>query len=172
MKNTIAFQKGILCTPDIKIDNRNMAMTVQAELMKFGYMLTQDALEQLGYSDAADIKEFYAEVIDYLKEMTGGLRSYAPIYPGFPTQVMEMSEYELWLNQLIGYYTGGSFTANAWTKTKQSAFEHVNYKMIEKKASGNLVPIFHLFLENLTKITEEKDFETSQDSKISLISVP
>lgn len=152
-KNIIAFQKGFLCTPDIRVDNRNMAMTVQAELMKFGYMLTEDAFIQLGHSDASDIKEFYAEVIDYLKEMTGGKRDYTPIYPGFPEQVMEMSEFELWFNQLVGYYMGGSFTPNEWTKTKQSAFEHVKYKMIASGTEEDFQRIFLTLVSSGTSLT-------------------
>lgn len=142
MKNTIAFQHKLLVVPNAGVDNRNMAMGVQAELMSFGFMLTQDALQQLGYADAADIKDFYNEVIAYLKKMTGGQRNYRPIYEGFPQQVMEMSETELWINQLIGYWSGGSFTPNEWTKTKPTAFEHVEYKMINSGTEKDFLNIF------------------------------
>ena len=141
-KNIIAFQKNFIVVPSIGIDNRNLAMMVQAELMQFGYMLSQDALHQIGYADAADIKDFHNEVIQYLKEMTGGLRNYKPVYSGFPQQVMEMSEFELWFNQLIGYYTGGTFQADEWTKTKGTAFEQVKYKIIE---SGSKISFEHIF---------------------------
>ena len=129
-KNVIAFQKGFVVFSNKGIDNRAMAMTVQAELMQFGYILNNEALATLGYSDAADIKEFHNEVISYLKDITGGTRNYQPIYKGFPQQVMEISEYDLWLNQMIGYFLGGSFPANEWTKTKGTAFEHIKYKEI------------------------------------------
>ena len=152
-KNIIAFQKGIIVTSNIGVDNRNLAMIVQAELMHFGYMLDQDALDQLGHSDAADIKDFHDEVIDYLKEMTGGKRDYRPIYSGFPTQVMEMSEHELWVNQLIGYWSGGSFTANEWTKTKGSAFEHVKYKIVASGTEEDFQGIFTTLAKSGTSLT-------------------
>jgi hypothetical protein len=53
-----------------------------------------------------------------------------------------MSEFELWLNQIIGYYSGGSFTANEWTKTKDTAFEHVKYKMITSSTEQDFDLIF------------------------------
>ena len=153
MRNVIAFQKNILVTPNIGIDNRNLAMMVQSELMQFGYMLSQDALNQLGHSDAADIQDFHNEVINYLKEMTGGQRDYRPVYSGFPQQVMAMSEFELWWNQLVGYYRGGTFTANEWTEAKGTAFEHVKYKMIEAGTEDDFKNIFTVLAKSGTSLT-------------------
>lgn len=141
-KNVIAFQKGFIITPEVGIDNRSMAMMVQAELMRFGYMLNDQAFTQLGKSDSADIIDFHNQIIEYLKLMTGGMRDYKPIYSGFPQQVMEMSEYELWVNQLIGYWTGGSFTAKEYPKQRGTAFEQVNYKMILPGTEEDFKKIF------------------------------
>lgn len=153
MRNTIAFQKGIIVIPSIGIDNRNLAMTVQAELMQFGYMLTQDAFQQLGYADAFYIKEFHNEIIDYLKLMTGSQHNYKPVYSGFPQQVMEMSELELWVNQIVGYLTGGTFKADEWTKTKGTAFEQVNYKMIDSGNEEDFKNIFTSLAKAGTSLT-------------------
>lgn len=153
MRNVIAFQKKMVVTPNTGVDNRNLAMMVQAELMQFGYMLNQEALDQLGHADAADIKDFHNEVIDYLKEMTGGKRDYRPVYSGFPQQVMEMSECELWINQLIGYWTGGTFNANEWTKTKGTAFEHVKYKEILPGTEEDFKHIFTSLVKSGTSLT-------------------
>lgn len=152
-RNVIAFQNRILVVPNSGIDNRSMAMTVQAELMKFGFMLDSYALPALGAADAADIQDFHNEVIDYLNEMTGGGRDYKPIYPGFPQQVMDMSEYELWRNQLIGYWTGGSFDAPPELESRKAAFEHVNYKMIGLGSEEAFKNIFKTLLASGTSLT-------------------
>lgn len=152
-KHVIAFQNRILVVPNAGVDNRSMAMTTQAELMKFGFMLDSYALAALGAADAADIKNFYREVIDYLKEIMGGARSYQPIYPGFPQQVMDMTEYELWRNQLIGYWTGGSFNAPPELEPRKAAFEHVEYKMIGLGSEANFNSIFNQLLKSGTSIT-------------------
>jgi len=152
-KNVIAFQKGLVVVPNNGIDNRNLAMMCQAELMRFGYMLDSDALEALGYTDAANIKDFYNEVLDYLKEMTGGQRDYQPIYKGFPTQVIEMSEQQLWFNQLLGYWSGGSFTANEWTRTKSTAFEQVKYRPITLGTEQDFANIFTSLAKAGTSLT-------------------
>lgn len=152
-KNIIAFQKGFIVTPNQGIDNRSMAMNVQAELMKLGFMLDQDALEQLGYSDAADIIDFNNEVINYLLIMMGGKRDYQPFYPGFPQQVMEMSEYECWINQLRYYYSGCKFEPSPWTETKKVAFEHVKYKMISSGTEEQFEGIFKLLCSSGQSLT-------------------
>lgn len=141
-KNIIAFQKGIIVTCDQGIDNRNLAMGVQAELMRFGYMLDQDALNQLGYSDSADIIQFNNEIVEYLLDITGGKHNYQPLYKGFPQQVIESTQFDLWNQQMIHYYSNGKFESNEWTKTKPQAFEQPNYRMLSIANDDMFMDIF------------------------------
>jgi len=131
-----------------------LAMIVQAELMQFGYILTEEALFQLSSSSEEEITKFHNEVIHYLKDMTGGLRNYSPIYPGFPQQVMEMSELELWFNQIIGYLSGGSFIADEYPKQKGTAFERVNYKQIKSGTEQQFMHIFQVLLSSGQSLTD------------------
>jgi hypothetical protein len=141
-KNIVAFQKGLICLPNAAVDNRSLAITVQAELMKFGYMLDQDAFLQLGKADKADIVDFNNEIISYLRYMTGGDHAYAPFYPGFPEQVMEMTEFELWWNQLVYYWSNCKFEAQPWMKPFKTAFETVKYKMLVAGTEESFQKIF------------------------------
>jgi len=141
-KNIIAFQKGFICISNINIDNRSFAMTTQCELMHFGYMLNEDALKQLGYADKFDIISFHNEIINYLLEMTGGKRDYKPFYPGYPQQVMNMSENELLLNQLVYYWSNCKFIINDFSISKPTAFEHFEYKTITDGNESNFSNIF------------------------------
>lgn len=141
-KNIVLLQKGLICLPDAAVDNRSLAITVQAELMKFGYMLDQDAFAQLGKADKADIVDFNNEVINYLRYITGGQRDYKPFYPGFPEQVMEMTESELWVNQFIYYWSNCKFEAQPWMKPFEAAFETVKYKMLTAGTEESFQKIF------------------------------
>lgn len=141
-KNIVCFQKGFIQFNDAGVDNRAVAMTTQAELMRFGYMLDNGAFIMLGKADKADIVDFHNEVIDYLKEMTGGTRTYKPFYPGFPTQVMEMSFYELWDNQILHYITNGKWAPAEWTKPFTTAFETVKYKTVTTGDEAKFLGIF------------------------------
>jgi hypothetical protein len=93
-KNIIQFRNGFVNLPETKSSNYTMAMTVAAELMQFGYILEQEAINNLAAASREDIVEFHNEVIVYLKHMTGANRNFKALYSGFPTQVMEMSK--LW----------------------------------------------------------------------------
>jgi len=142
MKNIICLRNGFICLPDAGVDNRAIAMTTQAELMRFGYMLDQDAFAAMGKADKADIVDFHNEVITYLRKITGGVHSYTPFYPGFPDQVMSMSQYDLWMNQILHYMTNGKWKAPAWSKPFKVAFETVKYKMLTAGDEAKFLGIF------------------------------
>lgn len=141
-KNIVLLQKNQICFKDAHVDNRSIAATVQAELMRFGFMLTQDAFAQMGSADKADIVDFHNEVIDYLRYITGGNRDYKPFYPGFPDQVMQMTERELWINQFVYYWSNCKFEPAPWTEPYKAAFETVKYKMIEAGTEESFQQIF------------------------------
>jgi hypothetical protein len=49
------------------------------------------------------LSDFYFETVDNLKEMVGAKKKFVPMYPNFPTSVMEMVEAELYLNAIRHY---------------------------------------------------------------------
>ena len=143
MKNIICLQKGFICLADAGVDNRTVAMTTQAELMRFGYMLDQDAFQAMGKADKADIVDFHNEVIAYLRKMTGGTHTYLPFYPGFPDQVMSMPQHDLWMNQILHYMTNGKWEAPIWSAPFKVAFETIKYRMISIGDEKKFLNIFH-----------------------------
>lgn len=141
-KNIVLLQNGLICLKNAHVDNRSVAATVQAELMRFGFMLTQDAFAQMGSADKADIIDFHREVIDYLRYITGSSLDYKPFYPGFPQQVMQMTESQLWMDQFIYYWSNCKFQPAPWTEPFATAFETVKYKMIEAGTEESFQKIF------------------------------
>ena len=129
-KNIIQFRNGFVNIPDNGEENKSLAMSVMSELLQFGYMLTPEAIENIAASSAENIKSFYNEVISYLKVMTGSNRNYKPFWPGFPQQVMEKSEFELWIHQIVHYMSNGAYSPNEWTKERPTAFEQPKYHKI------------------------------------------
>lgn len=77
--------------------------TLDANLRKLGYALADDlALALLGASKA-EVKALHDALVPVLKEAKG-VRAYRPMYPNFPTQVMEASEAELYVNAIMHYF--------------------------------------------------------------------
>ncbi len=141
-KNVIQFRNGFVNLPSAKASNYTMAMTVAAELMQFGYILEQAAINNLSAASRENIVEFHNEVIVYLKHMTGSNRNFKALYSGFPTQVMEMSDAELWVNQIVHYLSNGRFIPNEWTKEKPTAFENSKYTKIVEGNEDKFLAIF------------------------------
>jgi len=135
-KNRIAFQKGILVpsTDTIAFATKQQSMTIQAELMKFGYMLTEDALK-------AVTVEWFKDVFPFLKKNLG-VGNYRPFYENFPTQVMEMSHAELYWNAIIHYMSNGTWEPTYELKDRGFEFENVKFKMIELGTEEDFALIF------------------------------
>ena len=140
-RNTIALRHGFIWLQNADQDNLAMAMSVNEQLMIYGYMLDQDAFNQLKSASTADIIDFNTEVVEWLREMTGG-SGFKSLYGNFPTDVMSMSRYELFLNQILHYWTACEFLPAG--KPQEKAFEQVNYKML---TSGNLQKFMKIFTD-------------------------
>lgn len=141
-KNVIQFQKGFINLPIAKNDNRGLAMSVVSELMQFGYVLSPDAIDMLSSASIEDIISFHDEVISYLKKMTGSNRNYTPFWKGFPQEVMDKSEFELWLHQIVHYMSNGEYEPSDWTKERPTAFEQPKLYTINAGSEDKFLSIF------------------------------
>lgn len=130
-KNIVALQKGFVAPSNDGMDNRIAVATVQSHLMQWGYMLDQDAFTELSKSDLSFITNFNDEVISYLKEAMGGKRDYKPLYKNFPQEVMSMSDFELYINAILHYWSNGEWEPSTVTYEKPIAFENIKYTLIK-----------------------------------------
>lgn len=141
-KNIVALQKGLVAPSNDGMDNRIAVATVQSHLMQWGYMLDQDAFAELAKSDLSFIVNFNDEVISYLKDVTGGKRNYQPLYKNFPQEVMSMSDFELYLNAILHYWSNGEWEPSTVTYEKEIKFEKIKYNMIKFATQERFSQIF------------------------------
>lgn len=142
MKNIIQFRNGFVNLPETSENNYTLTMTVVSELLQFGYILDSSAIEGLSKASKEDIILFHNEVIDWLKIMTGSNRNYKPFWGGFPEEVMEKTECELWFHQITHYLSQGSYTPSEWTKSRPTAFEQPEYTKITIGDEDKFLNIF------------------------------
>lgn len=142
MKNLIQFRNGFVNLKNVNGDNYQTAMSVVSELMQFGFILDKDAIDNLSHALKEDIITFHNEIIAWLKDITGSNRNYQPFYKGFPQQVMEMSETELWIHQIIHYMSNGTYEPTEWTKSRPTAFEQPKYTKITSGTEDEFLNIF------------------------------
>lgn len=141
-KNIVALQKGLVVPPNDGMDNRIAVATVQSHLMEWGYMLDQDAFFELSKSDLSFITKFNDEVISYLKEVMGGKRNYQPLYKNFPQEVMSMSDFELYINAILHYWSNGEWEPSTVTYEKPIKFEKIKYNLIKFGTQERFSQIF------------------------------
>lgn len=145
MKNVIAFRKELIVLPENEQKNSDgeiYAMTVIAELMQFGFLPTEKARLMLVNAPRHELIKFHGEVVEYLKDITGSARNYQPFWKGFPEQVMELSELELWLHQIVHYISRGTYLPDEWTRARPTAFEQPNYRFYEAASEADFLNIF------------------------------
>jgi hypothetical protein len=141
-KNTIALYKGFVCLSVSTENNRNLALTVQANLMQYGYMLSEEAFQFLSNANRAEIINFNDECVTYLKEMMGGRYAYEPMYKNFPEEVMSMSDCELFWNQIIHYLSNGEWMPESIEMERPVNFENIKYTVLESISQERFMKIF------------------------------
>lgn len=152
--SVIALQRGMFyiesrVSESTKATSLPLVYTVQAELMQLGVMLDEQAFSCLSLLGDEDIIRYHDEVIAYLKYIKGD-GEYRPLYDGFPQQVMEMSEAELFLNAVFHYWSNGEWVPNAYTKSKPTAFEHPTYKILRPCGEGE----FNRFFTDILSVNQ------------------
>ena len=69
-----------------------------------GFTFSADVIERLSSWSPEQLLKFAQTLIPILLKMVGGDVKYQPMYPNFPSQVMEADEAELYLNAIYHYY--------------------------------------------------------------------
>lgn len=159
MKNIIQFRNGFINLPQTEENNYVLTMSVVSELLQFGYILDSSAIDNLSRASKEDIVKFHNEVIDWLKDMSGSRHIYKPFWKGFPEEVMDKSECELWYHQIIHYLSNGTYEPNEWTKHRPTAFEQPKYTEIVGGDEDRFLYIFTDLVSVNQSLTKD-DLET------------
>jgi len=78
--------------------------TIAKNLQSLGFGLSSALLDRLARLPDEFIAEWYKQLLPTLKEMVGSHRTFRPMYPNFPKQVMDATEAELFFNAMTHYY--------------------------------------------------------------------
>jgi hypothetical protein len=153
VRNIVSLQKGLVCPSNDGMDNRIAVATVQSHLMMYGYMLDQDAFTELSKSDLLVIEKFHDESIKYLKNISGGNRKFEPLYKNFPQEVMSLSDFELYFNAIMHYWSQGTWEPSTVTYEKPIKFEKIKYVMIKYGTQERFERIFTDLVSINTSLT-------------------
>lgn len=86
-----------------KTKQKAMVATILKNIENLGFTLDKPLIDNLLVQSNKTLKQFYIDLVPVFKNIKGADKSYKPMYPNFPQEVMDMSESELYLNAIIHY---------------------------------------------------------------------
>lgn len=144
-------------------NNKILVATISKNLESLGYIFSRELFNALSYCHLNVLQAFYAEIVPILKKMRGAHRQFNPMYPNFPSQVMEASDCELYLNAIVHYWSfvlkDVGVLENTWLPHYQKIerlplSEKVKYDVINLGNLMDFESIFATILSGNTSISE------------------
>src|SRR5215213_3084781 len=155
MRNTIALQRGLILVPAANDENTQLAASLQAELMNLGFMLDEEAFATACKAPREWLIAYHGEVIPHLRKRLGADRSYQPFYRNFPTQVMETSHLELFVNAIVHYWSDGTWEPAQVLRDRGFAFEKADFKVVSLGTEEDLKRVFTRLVSANQSLTEQ-----------------
>ena len=144
--------KAIICSDEFDMNlvepNRQLGVQIQAEIMKLGYMLSEEALAYLTLNPNE-----VEDVLKTLSKLTGADKSWKPFYPNFPQQVKELDDADLFWNAILHYFSNGEWQPKYKAKNNYPIFEEVNFKEICLMRKTNWLRLFSSILKSNGSLT-------------------
>lgn len=109
MRYFISFQKkhALCLTPDTH-NNTNLAHQINSELLKVGYVLTEEAWKLLAQQSVETLSSIHTDLVVGLGSVIGS-GTYEPLYRNFPQSVLALSDLDIVINAMLHYWSGGTW---------------------------------------------------------------
>ena len=137
-----------------KHSNRELAATMNANIMALGYMFDESLFNAVASLTEKQATRLYNDIVPILKRAVGAHVVHKPMYPNFPKQVMEASEMELFINAILHYWTFGQWKPEYEAAPRLAKFEKVKYKMLTLGSEEDFVGVFKKILSSNDSVSE------------------
>ena len=157
MKNEILMRRQckMLVVPDeLPPCPQTHLATVIKNMEAYGYTVSNDMFYRLKLLSAEKLKEFYLEFTEIASALSGEDKISEPMYPNFPSEVMNADESELYLNALIHYLTVGRLKPNITKNKRLPLFDETNVKVVSLAKEEDIYNIMQNIMEAKTSISE------------------
>ncbi|TET59656.1 MAG: hypothetical protein E3J47_08210 [Candidatus Stahlbacteria bacterium] len=129
--------------------NEMLAFSLNAELMRLGFIISEDLVKGISKLSVDKICSLSAECIDSIKKMVGADVDYTPMYPNFPQGVMEMSEWELYVNAMLHYWSRGEWKPSSHKLPRKfDLSEFTKFKTITLLKEEQFINLFPTLLSS------------------------
>lgn len=154
-----------LGSSDPTVDTLPYVATFNKNLEALGYTLSGGALSALLQSDHEMVARIAENTIRGLKTIVGDHVTYRPMYPNFPSQVMEASDAELYINALVHYFGSaiGLTILPVYEKKDRPALAHQQpLKVIDLGSSEDAIELMTNLIQSKVSFsqTDKEDVAT------------
>ena len=118
--------------------------TMVKNLETLGYTFSERLMRECTRFTLPELTAFNSWILAAVKQAKGAHRVHKPMYPNFPSQVMEMSELELYVNAIFHYWTDGKWTPPSEVKERFPLVDITQFTQIDL---GSDVDRFALFTQ-------------------------
>lgn len=130
-------------------------LTLQAEVMRLGFLMEQPLLEQLSLLSDDRFEKLYTQVLRTLRNLVGDDVKYKPMYPNFPKQVMDASLAELYTNAILHYWTWGIWKPEYAGDPRLAGFEKVKFKVLRLGRESDVPTLLAEILGSNASVTDK-----------------
>jgi len=150
-------QKKILVPPpdDGPSIPPNYVAAVVKNIEPLGYVFSEPLIEACRRLSLDQLTDLYHQLIVNLKQGKGAHRKHRPMYPNFPSQVMEMSQGELYLNAIIHYLSGGRLLPRSQLKERFPLIDATKLEIIKLGSEADFERLFGQIISSNTSLSEQ-----------------
>ena len=139
---------------DSRIDNIDRAIIMVKNIESLGYTFDKNLFEYVRHISVNSQNELYRELITCLKEYTGANKSWEAFYPNFPEQVEQAEDWELFVNAVIHYMSGGKLIPQYEKDERLPLFELPELTVIGYAENGEIDDIMNNLITSKTSLSE------------------
>jgi hypothetical protein len=108
------------------------------EASQFGYALKPEVIEAFRSVDDKHLQRSHSDLLALLRASVGAHRQFKPLYPGFPAEVLGMSDARLCLNAVTHYFTAGTWSPPSITVSRTALDSFEAWRRIGLAEPGDL----------------------------------
>lgn len=137
-----------------KKTNEPLLLTLQAELITHGFILSEELYGAFMTLTEKNIVRYHGTLMEFVKEAVGAHVRHTPMYPNFPEQVMEASDAELLVNAIVHYWTLGEWTPEYENAPRPSNLELPTLKILGLVNDADVARMIQSLLKSNDSLSE------------------
>jgi len=170
-KNKILLNRSIENTPFEDTKSIQYIATIIKNIEDLGFTLSKSVINVIKNYSKDQLENFYYSIVTDIKLIIGANKKYSPMYPNFPSQVMNATDSELYINAIMHYLTFGEFLPNYKKETRIPLLNANKFKVIDLGDEKEFLSIFTNLLQSKTSLSEmdQSDIKWFFNNKLDFI---